>query len=514
MHLYDGTSATIPVKPNKIEIFDGAVLALLLLFCFILLFWHHASLPMQVWDEGRNANNALEMARSGNWLVPQYDGLPDHENTKPPLLIWAIASLMWLGVPPLLALRTPTFLAVAATITISWGFCTFIQRDRLAGVISCVLLITSGLYGGPHVARTGDYDALLTFLILVYVLAYWLAIEGAYLQYRWLVLATVAITLAILTKGVAALLPLPGLLAFTVLRHKMLPILFSWQAWTMAIAVIGIGVGYYLSREIYDPGYIRAVNSEEVGGALFWMHNSYFSYYIRAVIDRDPFLISLLPFTVLPLFAKDRRICQFGTLLLLAAASLLFVLQLATYKHYWYLAPGYPCFVLSAALGMTIAARKLFKIFHLDAEAADFYVKTTLVVGLTISCILAYFVADPLTRHVASIRGQPTSDIGRFIAEIQKADASVPVKLIARNWATETQAKHYSPIVKFYAAFYSPDGSAINVLAPDEPLSVGTQVATCERDLLPLLKAHSDFRFLAENDGCLLALMNSSSNFD
>ncbi|MDV7399932.1 hypothetical protein RZS08_51430, partial [Arthrospira platensis SPKY1] len=41
------------------------------------LFLHLDAIPLFIFDEGRLANNALEMAQNGNWLVTHYDGKPD-----------------------------------------------------------------------------------------------------------------------------------------------------------------------------------------------------------------------------------------------------------------------------------------------------------------------------------------------------------------------------------------------------------------------------------------------------
>src|SRR5690348_12772200 len=86
----------------------GAGAAFLLALSALMLLFGYDADPLAAWDESRNANNAIEMVTSGNWLVLHYGGLPDHWNTKPPLLIWLIAGLMKAGAPPLLALRLPS----------------------------------------------------------------------------------------------------------------------------------------------------------------------------------------------------------------------------------------------------------------------------------------------------------------------------------------------------------------------------------------------------------------------
>ena len=45
------------------------------------------TLPMELWDESRYANSAVEMAMRGHWLTPTYNWSGDHWSPKPPLLI-------------------------------------------------------------------------------------------------------------------------------------------------------------------------------------------------------------------------------------------------------------------------------------------------------------------------------------------------------------------------------------------------------------------------------------------
>ena len=145
----------------------------LLLLIFTLLIFRSDALPMQLWDESRNASNALEAALDGHWLAPTYHGAVDHWNTKPPLLTWLIAALMKTGVAPLWALRLPNIAAAVATCGLVWGTLRFSLRDRVAAAIGGVLLVTSTLYVGPHATRTGDFDGLESLFVLGYVLCFW-----------------------------------------------------------------------------------------------------------------------------------------------------------------------------------------------------------------------------------------------------------------------------------------------------------------------------------------------------
>jgi len=65
-------------------------------------------LPIRLWDEARNAVNAIEMSQSHNWLVRTYNGIPETFETKPPLLTWfQVVSLKVFGYNEL-AIRLPS----------------------------------------------------------------------------------------------------------------------------------------------------------------------------------------------------------------------------------------------------------------------------------------------------------------------------------------------------------------------------------------------------------------------
>ena len=82
-----GMSSRSPSPPRAgtpLDLWDMLSLGALLLVGFCLVALRYDSLPLLFWDESRAANNALEMVRSGHWLVPSYGGVPDHWQTKPP----------------------------------------------------------------------------------------------------------------------------------------------------------------------------------------------------------------------------------------------------------------------------------------------------------------------------------------------------------------------------------------------------------------------------------------------
>ncbi len=258
-------SAPEPARHGRAA--DLGCVALLLLVAAVILLLRNSAVPMQLWDESRNANNALEMSRNGNLLVTYFQGAPDHWNTKPPLLIWFMVLLLRVGLPPLLAVRLPSIMAATATVLLVWVFCRNCLRDRLAGLIAGLTLLAAPLFVGWHSGRTGDFDSFVTFFTLVYALAFWGYSEAqGRTRTQWMAVAGLAVVLSVLTKGVGGVLALPGLLLYTIFRGRLVKVLLDGRLWLTLLGIALICGGYYGLREHFDPGYLHAVSQNELAG--------------------------------------------------------------------------------------------------------------------------------------------------------------------------------------------------------------------------------------------------------
>ncbi len=69
------------------NILDIIFIFSILILCYIIFFRHLGEFTIRIWDEGRNATNALEMLKTGNPIVTYFNGQPDMWNVKPPLHI-------------------------------------------------------------------------------------------------------------------------------------------------------------------------------------------------------------------------------------------------------------------------------------------------------------------------------------------------------------------------------------------------------------------------------------------
>ena len=91
-------------------------------------------------------------------------------------------------------------------------------RRPVAGLFGGVILVTCAGYVRLHVARTGEYDALLTFWqVVIWVSSFrYLEADNRFSIY-WLTLGLIA---AVLTKGPAGLISLLGLVMYAGVRGR------------------------------------------------------------------------------------------------------------------------------------------------------------------------------------------------------------------------------------------------------------------------------------------------------
>ena len=353
-------SPSPPRAGTPLDLWDMLSLGALLLVGFCVVALRYDSLPLLFWDESRVANNALEMVRSGHWLVPSYGGVPDHWQTKPPLLIWQVSILMRLGLPPLLAVRLPTMLAALATVGVMLGVCRYALRDRVAATVSGFLLLSSLFYTKIHIARTGDYDAQLSFFTLCYVLAFWKSIERAgTVRISWFAVSAAGLVLAVMTKGVAGTFALVGPFGFSLVSGRLLILLGNVRVWLLALIALSLCLAYYGLREQFDPGYLQAVTQNELAASLTSVDGhagSPLFYIIRLGAFFEPGVV-LLPLVALTIFGTDERRCSLAALCLSCGASILVIITTAQTKTAHYPAPILSFLAIAAALGVSDGLR-------------------------------------------------------------------------------------------------------------------------------------------------------------
>lgn len=506
----------ISADRHRVKASDVLCVAALIGIVLALTVLRFDAVAMQTWDEARLANNALEIARSGHWLIPTYGGVPDHWNTKPPLLIWAMACLLRLGLPPLMAVRLPSILATLATTILVWGFCRFGLQDRVAATVAGFLLVASTLYTGVHVGRTGDYDALESFFITVYVLAFWRAFyEDEAVHAGWMAVWGGAVVLATMTKGVAGVLPLPGLFVFALLGGRWRLLVRDARFWVAGLSVAAICAGYYGSRELYDPGYVRAMWNIEIRGRYLQAldaHRGGFLFYPFMLVKKfEPGLI-LLPLATLPLLALDRRRRSLVLICMLSAGALLAVLMSAKTQLYWYAAPAVPLLSVASAVGVSDGMRWVASMGHrLPCFFRVVPMRVALVILLllgVLGCLYLNQVRFPeQARHFENAQFY-----GQFLKRLQMMNAAPSVVIVDNGVLNNAGFKAYNPILKFYAGIAEEHGMSVSVVEPGFRLPSGTLTASCDPKSLLWLRNRYEFIVRRSDAWCAFGQIGNSLN--
>lgn len=405
------------------------------------LFADLGGLTLRLWDEARLAVSAIEMTKRGNWLVTTYGYHPDLWNTKPPLMVWLQASFIEVFGPSEWAVRLPAALAALASIgLIYWLLARFLHRP-VSGLIAGVVLVSSLGYMGEHHGRSGDYDALLTLAELGMGISLLMLLETG--RRRWWLGIAAGLIAATMTKGVAALLPLPGIALYCLAQARGRRLLLSPYFWSTAVLWVLATVSWYYLREQVSPGYWAAVNLNELGGRFstaLEAHVGPWSYYANEMF-RSKFLpwayvvLPAIPFAVRHPDVRARRVAWFS---LVWGMSLLLVLSTAKTKIAWYAVPAFPWLAVVISLG---APRLALSLYLLLKPAS------TLRICLRV-LLTALLLVSPFVNIVHVLRAGWRDD------EIE-VKAGYGLRVLARETIPPTPLAVVAP-AGFYEAFRPP----------------------------------------------------------
>jgi 4-amino-4-deoxy-L-arabinose transferase-like glycosyltransferase len=304
------------------------------------------AIPVQLWDEARQAINLLEMRNSGQWLYTTFRHEPDFYNTKPLLLIWlqAVTSLFtgmneW-------ALRIPS---AAATIVCCLLLFRLMRRyaGTNAAALSVLALLSSQGFIAIHVARTGDYDALLGCCLLGSMAGYFHWSETG--SEKSLYAGTICTLLAIFTKSTAGFLFLPGIGIYLLSRKKLFSLITHKKNLVLATSGSALIIAWYIYRESAQPGYLNAVFENELGGRFLRQsetHGGTWWFYLRHIY-REGFLLLIPACIGYWLSYRKNPLALMG---LVVTLTFLILISISATKITWYAAPAYPLLAIGYGL--------------------------------------------------------------------------------------------------------------------------------------------------------------------
>ena len=309
-------------------------------------------------DEPRFAAVALDMVRSGDWLIPRAGG--DLYQDKPPLHFWLIAASLQLTGDLRLAFLLPSMLASLGTLLLVYDLGRRLH-GRQAGLAAALTLACCVQF--VKVTRGAQIDATLVFFC---TLALWAfgrhLLEAA--RVRWVLLGGAAAGLGVIGKAVGflmlALWPLAWLLARRstdgALREPLRVRYLLWALLAFAAVIAAWLVPMLLRVEASGDPALAAYRDEILFQQTVqrytsaWHHVRPWYYYLVEVIPALWLPLSALLFWLWRPWREDWRNGRLATLLPLSFVVLVVVFfSLSTGKRGVYVHPALPALALAAA---------------------------------------------------------------------------------------------------------------------------------------------------------------------
>ena len=248
--------------------------------------------------------------------------------------------------------RLPSALAALATVAIVFAFCSFRLKRPFVGFGAMLVLFAGNGYVKIHAARSGDYDATLALWTTGYLLAGYMYMHApSFKRQLWILLCTVGIVLAFLTKTVQGLIFVPALLIYAVVQGRIVEMLRSPAVYLTGAIVLLICPGYYFAREQIDPGYFAAAMANDLLGR--------YSTVIEDQLQGPWFYVAYFPLiSISLLFAcyqfwrgrGERR--QISVFLGLVSLFYLVIISLGATRVFWYAVPLLPLMAVIIAVGL------------------------------------------------------------------------------------------------------------------------------------------------------------------
>jgi 4-amino-4-deoxy-L-arabinose transferase-like glycosyltransferase len=302
--------------------------------------------PLLEPDEGRYAEIPREMSVSGDWVTPRLNGIKYFE--KPPLQYWATAAIYSLfGVAEWSARFWSCALAFLC-IPLTYAFARHVYRDAKVAMVAAACLAMN-----PYFAIVGQLNLLdsgFCFFLVASLFAFLRARDSepeSSAEMRWMLAAAVALGLAVLSKGIAALVLIGGTLPIHMGLARDVRPLRRWHLMATLPAFLAVTVPWFLVVSRRNPEF-----------ASFFFIHEHFARYFTDVSQRVKPWWYFLPFVLLALLpwlsplwrarsdvqwqrpASDRAVVQ--SFLLIWCAFVVFFFSVSQSKLVTYILPIMP----------------------------------------------------------------------------------------------------------------------------------------------------------------------------
>lgn len=479
-------SFSFAVDKLKSKLFHTYLILVPFILFFSIALHKICDVPIQIWDEAVYANNAIEMSEDGDLIVAKNDGTPSVYNVKPTLVIAFQALAIKIFGPNEFAIRLPSILALAACIILILWFSYSQLNDLRVGFLASLILLSSTGFITEHISRTGDLDMVLVFFIIAYTFMIWsCALRGNVLDFKHILLISILVILAYLTKSVAALIPGAGIVIGLLVLGKLKTFLrspFTYIGVVLFILVVGTYYGY---REHLQPGYFQLVFDSEFSrftkSNMPW-HEQGFWYYGKNLINNHfvPY-IWVMPIGLLAIYLKPgKNKSSILKLSFIWMLSYFILISIPAVKLEWYLAPFYP--IASLFLGITLV--ELVNRIKLKEKAKN--------LGFILISITIFF--QPIYQTYMRLHlGTDLDPLEWSGASMNDLAKSHPELANYKVWMNAKHNEHYDQ-ARFYSKALKYEGIETQLIHSRDELQPGDTALVCD----PALRDSLDLYFKTE----------------
>ena len=314
---------------------------------------------------------------------------------------------------------------------------------------------------------------------------------------KWIGLGAVLLFLAIMTKGVAAGMAVPGLLVYAIVCRRLLVITRDWRLWASAAGVFAGVAGWLALREHLDPGYFAAMWYNDVGGRLLIAlehHSAGPLYYLKVLAFTFQPAVLLLPMVLAVRRDRDPARRQLCLLTTLSAASWIIALSCAGTKIYWYVAPVVPLLAIAVASGTTSFLRQK------QPPLSNLVVIRPVIVTL----LLTFWYLNVRAPDGTSFYAADQAWYGPFLNKIRDKARLDGAVIVDQGLPNEAGFQHYNPIARFFAEDAGRRGEHMRLAAPGTPLAKDATIISCDPRVRDWLKPQSFFGVIQSDTRCVL----------
>jgi 4-amino-4-deoxy-L-arabinose transferase-like glycosyltransferase len=344
----------IPARVDHPRRRTTAYCIVLAILATVLMFWELGTDALFS-DEALYALVVQNIKSTGQWLyVTPFAGTTYHQ--KPPLYFWLTASTYNLLGGQEFACRAWSAAAGVGAVVLTCVLGAKLFTPEV-GAFSSLLLLLNRSFLMLHGARSGTFDALLTFLILAGVVVYTCGARRGLRWRDWIVIGVFA-GLASMTKPLAGV-PLVGLLAVhsaLAARNSRLSLRLAGPAVSILVLLVIAGPWYvaqWWKFETFAPEMFKQNLVQRIARGLSDKQVRDWKFYLEQISKSSiPFLLAI-PAVIYSLVAtlSHQNRWQHALLLIVGAGwILLFSLSASKAVHYIY--PVFPVLAIMVAGGL------------------------------------------------------------------------------------------------------------------------------------------------------------------